>query len=73
MALNKDGLKEAIITAMQDNPTSKDAGIEAMAGAIVDYLSDNLEVSIPASSVVTSVTGQAVGNPNATSIACEVK
>ena len=72
MALTKDGLAEASKTAMAANPTSKDDALEAMAGVILYYIVGNLEVKVPAASFVITVTGQAVGTPNAAAVDCEI-
>ena len=68
MALTGSEIKSAI-----QNIDNIDAFCEKLAKAIVD----NLEVKIPASQVITQVTGgsgaPAVGVPNPSPIDCEVK
>lgn len=72
MSLTRDGLKNAILTAMSGNPDNKDDALDAMAGAIVEYLKNNLEVKVPTGAVVTNATGQVVVTRNVTTIDCEV-
>jgi len=68
MPLTGDTIKAAI-----QNADNIDAFCEKLAKAIVD----NLEVKIPASQVITQVTGgsgaPALGVPNPNPIECEVK
>ena len=62
-----------VIKAAIQNTDNIDAFCEKLAKAIVD----NLEVKIPASEVITQVSGgggaPAIGVPNPTPINCEVK
>ena len=73
MALDRNELKAEILDKMKNNPENKDDFMENLADAIAGYLVDNLEVTLPPGSVVTTVTGQAVATKNPTSIVCEVK
>ena len=72
MSLSKEGLKGALIEAMSGNPENKEDAMDAMAGAIVNYLKDNLEVKVPTGAVVTEATGQVVATKNLTALDCEV-
>lgn len=76
MSLEKDGLKAALMDAMDGNPETKEEAMGLMAGAIVNYFKNNLEVKIPAGGVIVSVTGgsgsAAKGDTNDTKISCEV-
>jgi len=58
MSLDKDGLKAVLLDAMSQNPTDKESAMDALAGALVDYITENLEVVIPAGTVLTGGIGQ---------------
>ena len=73
MARDKELLAAALDDAMSAAPDNRKDAMSILAGVIIDHFVENLDVSIPATAVVTRVTGQAVGTPNAKSIACEVK
>ena len=82
MALNGKAMGDAVAAAI----TASDASIEAKAAvkkvwedvgdAICDYIVANIEVKIPAGSVIIMVSGgsgaPAVGAPNASPIGCTV-
>jgi len=78
MSLSAAGLKREITAEMSnlDENSTPDAAADAMAKAIIDYLKDNLEVKIPTSSCIVSVTGgsgaPALGATNLTKIDCEI-
>lgn len=67
-----------MMNAMSENPESKEEAMEMMAGAIVDYFVANLEVVIPAGSVLTGGVGQYTPSkngptpPQTGTISCEV-
>ena len=56
------------IKALIEGCSSTDDFCNKLAQAIVD----NIEIKIPAGSVIINVTGQAVGMPNPDNIDCEV-
>lgn len=76
MSLSKDGLKQAIMDALDSAPDNKDDAMEALAGAIVDHIQNNLEVNIPSATIITTVSGgsgaPAVGIKNVDEITLEV-
>jgi 6-pyruvoyl-tetrahydropterin synthase len=79
MALSINSLKQAIkaevlstLDSANENDNSLDQFSEALARAIVNHIVNNLTIRIPSATVITSVTGQAVGVPNVTPISCTV-
>lgn len=68
-----DARRSAIDKAADDTGQDRDAILLADCRAIVDYLRDNLEVTVPAGGVVVSVTGQVVVLKNVKPITCGVK
>lgn len=76
MAMSKEVLKAALLDAMSTAPDNKEGAMDALAGAIVDFLNANLEVKIPIGGVIGGVTGgsgaPAVGLPNTSKISCEI-
>ncbi len=72
MGISKDGLKAALVEALSSKPGSKDEALDAIAGAIVDYLRDNLEVKVPGGKYVTTVTGQVTTLRSNAKVDCEV-
>lgn len=77
MALNKTELRDMMISKMSNKPDNSPDAFENLADAFIEYILDNIEVEIPAGSIVGSVTGgsgaPAVGIPNNTSIKCRVR
>ena len=63
MALTGAAIKQLI-----QNSDNVDDFCEQLAQAIVD----NIEIKIPAGTVIIQVTGQAAGTPNPSPIPCEV-
>lgn len=65
-----------MLDAMINEPGDKDGAMDALAGAIVDFLNANLEVKIPIGGVIGNVTGgsgaPAIGLPNTSKISCEI-
>lgn len=83
MSLTKEGLATVIKKKMAtipiadaESPGDQNAGLDALAAAISEYIVDNLEVKIPAGGVITTVTGGsgalAVGINNPAPISCEI-
>lgn len=80
MALDGDKLGEVLYEALgmgeklpTENREQTLAAWKELGKALAKYLKENMDVTIPTSKVITQVTGQAVGTPNATPIDCEVK
>ena len=63
MALNGAAIKQLI-----QNSDNVDEFCDKLAQAIVD----NIEIRVPAGTVIIQVTGQAAGTPNPSPIPCEV-
>lgn len=46
---------------------------EKIGSAIVDHIIKNAEITVPSSSVIIAVTGQAAGTPNTTPISTNIR
>jgi len=80
MALSGEEFGKALYEALgMDEKLPKENKEETLEGwkklgkAIVKYLQENMDVTIPSGKVITNVTGQAVGVSNTTPIECEVE
>lgn len=79
MAMSKDAMGKKMADAIMDANANDDAKsavtttMTALAGAIIDYLKANMDISTPAGQVVIAVTGQASGTPNPSPIKCTVQ
>lgn len=79
MAMAKDALGKKMADAVMDAnandnaKTAVTATMTSLAGAIIDYLKANMEVTTPAGQVIVAVTGQASGTPNLSPIKCTVQ
>lgn len=79
MAMAKDALGKNMADSIMDANANDDAKtavtstMTALAGAIIDYLKANMEVTTPAGQVIIAVTGQASGTPNPAPIKCMVQ
>ena len=78
MAMNGTTLGDAIAAKLYASDASQEAKAQVKAlweeigTVIVKHIKDNLEVEIPSSSVIVSVTGQATGASNLTPISLNV-
>lgn len=81
MSFTAKGLATVIKQKMKpiadaEKPGDQNAGLDALAAAISEYILSNLEVKIPKGGVITTVTGgsgaPALGVANPTPISCEV-
>ena len=80
MALDGGALGKALYDALgmgeklpDENKEDTLEGWKKLGKALVKYITENMDVKVPTGSVVTQVTGQAVGTPNTAPIECEVK
>ena len=79
MALDGDTLGKALYEALgmdeklpEENREDTLKGWKKLGKAIVKYLQENMDVTVPSGKVITNVTGQAVGVANTTPIECKV-
>ena len=78
MAMNGETLGDAIADKITASNASEEAKAavkslwEEVGKVIVNHIKNNLEVQIPSSTVITSVTGQATGNVNISPISITV-
>lgn len=79
MAMAKDAMGKKMADAIMDANANDDAKLAvtatmtALAGAIIDYLKANMDVTTPTGQVIVAVTGQASGTPNPSPIKCTVQ
>lgn len=78
MAMNGKTLGDAIAAKLYASDASAEAKADVKAlweeigEVIVTHIVDNIDIQIPAGSVIISVSGQATGTPNTSPISAEV-
>lgn len=79
MAMNGTQLGDDIAALLYAPNASEEAKArvkalwESIGQVVVSHIQDNIEVTVPANTVVTTVTGQAVGTKNAAPIETDVE